>query len=95
MMKKKTIYIALTALVLLCGCSKKIFVPNNKAEGDILQTTDSVVADTARESEKEQEKIQPIQIPEEWTTIKDDSLVVLESMSGELDSLLNSWYAET
>ena len=34
-------------------------------------------------------------IPEAWTTIKDDSLVVLESMSGELDSLLNSWYAQT
>ena len=34
-------------------------------------------------------------IPEEWTKIEDDSLVVLESMSGELDSLLNSWYAQT
>lgn len=36
-----------------------------------------------------------VHIPEEWTTIKDDSIVVLESMSGELDSLLNSWYAQT
>ena len=34
-------------------------------------------------------------IPEAWTKIEDDSMVVLESMSGELDSLLGSWYAQT
>lgn len=53
---------------------------------DIEETVAPTLAEGSREE---------TYIPEEWTTLKDDSLVVLESMSGELDSLLNSWYAET
>ena len=88
---------ALSALVLLCGCSKKIL---NHAGGKPLASTDTValvaVEDTAAAVVEVQEVApQRVQIPEEWTLVKDDSLVVLESMSGELDSLLNSWYANT
>lgn len=99
---KKTIYMALMALVVLCGCSEKILpirgvkktvetqAPQVENKDAALQETTVLEAVQAEEPIVEREPI-----PEEWTTIKDDSLVVLESMSGELDSLLSSWYAQT
>ena len=100
---KKTIYIALSALVLLCGCSEKILpirgVKKNGA-AEVAQVAPPVAAtvqDTLSVTEEAAQElvVERTPIPEEWTTIKDDSLVVIESMSGELDSLLNSWYAQT
>ncbi len=100
---KKTVYIALSALVLLCGCSEKILpirgVKKNGA-AEVAQVAPPVAAtvqDTLSVTEEAAQElvVERTPIPEEWTTIKDDSLVVIESMSGELDSLLNSWYAQT
>ena len=93
---KKTIYMTLSALLLLCGCSKRIFPKGvdgeNVAQDTTVGTVDTMVAVV---TEEEPVKVQRVPISEEWTTVKDDSLVVPESMSGELDSLLNSWYAQT
>ena len=102
---KKTSYIVLSALILLCGCTEKIFpirgVQKTETPQEIvIQTTapsaveqeDTTIAETV---EKAPIEIQRMPIPEAWTKVEDDSLVVLESMSGELDSLLNSWYAQT
>ena len=106
---KKTTYMILAALLVLCGCSEKIF----PIRGVSKANTAEVVSDepmqavpvveempveecaVAIDTEEEIVMIERTPIPEEWTKIKDDSLVVLESMSGELDSLLNSWYAQT
>jgi membrane-bound lytic murein transglycosylase D len=102
---KKTSYIVLSALILLCGCTEKIFpirgVQKTETPQEIvIQTTapsaveqeDTTITETV---EKAPIEIQRMPIPEAWTKVEDDSLVVLESMSGELDSLLNSWYAQT
>ena len=99
---KKTIYMALMALVVLCGCSEKILPIRGvkktvetqapQVENKAVALQDTVVAEAVQAEEPVVER-EPI--PEEWTAIKDDSLVVIESMSGELDSLLNSWYAQT
>ena len=99
---KKMIYTALAAMVLLCGCSQNIFPIRGvkkavetqapQVENKAVALQDTVVAEAVQAEEPVVER-EPI--PEEWTTIKDDSLVVIESMSGELDSLLNSWYAQT
>ena len=92
---KKAIYMTLSALLLLCGCSKRIF-PVRGVDNAALQTAsvETAAQDTLVAAAKEEAVVQRTPIPEEWTTVKDDSLVVLESMSGELDSLLNSWYAQ-
>ena len=100
---KKTIYMALMALVVLCGCSEKILPIRGvkksvetqapQVENIAVALQDTVVAEAATVGEEPVVEREPI--PEEWTAIKDDSLVVIESMSGELDSLLNSWYAQT
>ena len=107
---KKTIYITLSALTMLCGCSGKTLPIRGVKKTDTPQevsmkapstmakdtvATEAVQADAAHREPTENMAIQRAPIPEEWSTIKDDSLVVLESMSGELDSLLNSWYAQT
>ena len=92
---KKTIYMTLSALLLLCGCSKKM-LPIRGVGGD--NTVQEVAAEVAPQdstvAEVKEVVVPRVPIPEEWTTVKDDSLVVPESMSGELDSLLNSWYAQ-
>ena len=107
---KKTLYLILPALLALCGCSEKIFptrgvkktTPTEQvASADQPMQMVPVAQDAPAEEPAIEEEDAPMlvvertPIPEEWTTIKDDSLVVLESMSGELDSLLNSWYAQT
>lgn len=101
---KKNRYLILSALVLLCGCSEKIFpirgVQKSTAPQEIVETPDPVVEvaqDTiiAEAVEEPTIEIQHAPIPEAWTKVEDDSIVVLESMSGELDSLLGSWYAQT
>ena len=100
---KKTLYTTLSAVLLLCGCSGKIFPTRSTDNTQVQQeafaetaavtiTEDTLVTEALEESPIE---IPYATIPEEWTKIEDDSLVVLESMSGELDSLLNSWYAQT
>lgn len=90
-------------MVLLCGCSQNIFsirgvkktveTPTPKVENTIATIQPDTTTKVEASAEEPMVVHQPI--PEEWTTIKDDSLVVIESMSGELDSLLNSWYAQT
>ena len=101
---KKNRYLILSALVLLCGCSEKIFpirgAQKSTAPQEIVETPDPVVEvaqDTiiAEAVEETTIEIQHAPIPEAWTKMEDDSIVVLESMSGELDSLLGSWYAQT
>ena len=101
---KKTQYLILSALILLCGCSGKIFpirgVQKSVAPQEVVETPASVVEvaqDTmvAEATEEVPVEIQRVPIPESWTKVEDDSIVVPESMSGELDSLLNSWYAQT
>lgn len=104
---KRTVYITLAVLLLLCGCSEKILpirgvqkvaAPQSTSmEAPLLVATDTVptgkeAVDRALEA---MSAMQHTSIPEEWTAIRDDSMVVIESMSGELDSLLNSWYANT
>ena len=106
---KKTICVMLSAL-LLCGCSEKILpirgvdkasAPHQPSVvAPMLMARDTVSAAEVQEArmaevEHSETAMQRTPIPEEWTAIEDDSLVVLESMSGELDSLLNSWYANT
>ena len=106
---KKTICVMLSAL-LLCGCSEKILpirgvdkasAPHQPSVvAPMLMAKDTVSAAEVQEArmaevEHSETAMQRTPIPEEWTAIEDDSLVVLESMSGELDSLLNSWYANT
>ena len=97
---------ALAVMVLLCGCSQNIFpirgvkktveTPTPKVENTIATIQPDTIAKEAVEATRAELPVVERQpIPEEWTTIKDDSLVVIESMSGELDSLLNSWYAQT
>ena len=107
---KKALYLILPALLALCGCSEKIFptrgvkktTPTEQvASADqpmqMVPVTQYAPAEAPASEEEEAPMlvVERTPIPEEWTTIKDDSLVVLESMSGELDSLLNSWYAQT
>ena len=94
---RKTIYMTLSVLLLLCGCSKKMFPTRGVDGANTAQETTVEAVDTMAEviAEEKSAKVQRTPIPEEWTTVKDDSLVVLESMSGELDSLLNTWYAQT
>ena len=101
---KKNRYLILSALVLLCGCSEKIFpirgAQKSTAPQEIVETPDPVVEVTqdtiiAEAVEETTIEIQHAPIPEAWTKVEDDSIVVLESMSGELDSLLGSWYAQT
>ena len=93
----------LSALLVLCGCSEKILpirgvkkeVPaqvENAEPQPLSVVQESIAPEVVEEAPIE---IERTPIPEEWTKIEDDSLVVLESMSGELDSLLNSWYAQT
>ena len=111
---KKTQYLILSAFVLLCGCSGKIFPIRGVQKSDApqvvavdssqlttvdAQTSAPEVDLCAEPTETLNAKpsalnAQP-RIPEAWTKVEDDSIVVLESMSGELDSLLNSWYAQT
>ena len=107
---KKALCLILPALLALCGCSEKIFptrgvkktTPTEQvASADQPMQVVPVAQEAPAEDPASEEEEAPLlvvertPIPEEWTTIKDDSLVVLESMSGELDSLLNSWYAQT
>ena len=107
---KKTLYLILPALLALCGCSEKIFptrgvkktTPTEQvASADQPMQMVTVAQDAPAEEPAIEEEDAPMlvvertPIPEAWTKIEDDSLVVLESMSGELDSLLNSWYAQT
>jgi membrane-bound lytic murein transglycosylase D len=101
---KKTFYIALAALTLMTGCTtlKRTFGFAPKSTSSTvtstatIDTVEATLDSTLLTTDTLIEVTQPaIAIPEEWTTIQDDSLVVLESMSGELDSLLNSWYAQT
>ena len=101
---KRTFYIICSALALLCGCSEKIVPVKGvrdagaalvaPVEGCTVAPLKDVVAaaDSAYTTDTVAERTP---ISEEWISIKDDSLVVLESMSGELDSLLGSWYART
>ena len=111
---KKTQYLILSAFVLLCGCSGKIFPIRGVQKSDAPQVvavdssqlttvdtqTSAPEVDLCAESAETLNakpsalNAQP-RIPEAWTKVEDDSIVVLESMSGELDSLLNSWYAQT
>ena len=87
------------ALLVLCGCgtarkgetASVVSVPVVEA----VDATDAIPVEDEVVLEEESLPIQRQAFPEEWTTIKDDSIVVLESMSGELDSLLASWYAQT
>ena len=102
---KKPLYLILPALIALCGCTEKMFptrgvkasgaVPVVSAEqpAPVVPVEQDVTA--LAEQEPEVMMVERDPIPEEWTTIVDDSLVVLESMSGELDSLLDGWYAQT
>ena len=104
---KRTVYITLAVLLLLCGCSEKILpirgvqkvaAPQSTSmETPLLVATDTVP--TGKEAVDRAPEVMSVMqhtsIPEEWTAIRDDSMVVIESMSGELDSLLNSWYANT
>ena len=96
---KKTIYMALMALVVLCGCSQKILPVRGVKKASATQAATAAVAaeDTiaTAATRAEEPVVEREPIPEEWIAIKDDSLVVIESMSGELDSLLGSWYAQT
>lgn len=105
---KKTLYLILPALLVLSGCSEKILpirgvkkttvteqttsdaqpMPTNPVE-ETVDVEYAVSIDTAKLV------VERTPIPEAWTKIEDDSMVVLESMSGELDSLLGSWYAQT
>ena len=84
-------------MVLLCGCSQNIFpirgvkktveTPTPKVENTIATIQPDTIAKEAVETTRAELPVVERQpIPEEWTTIKDDSLVVIESMSGELDS---------
>ena len=100
---KKTLYLILPVLLVLCGCSEKI-LPIRGVKKTVATQTEMVevqspitVQDTVVPEVVEEAHIEILRtpIPEEWTKIEDDSLVVIESMSGELDSLLNSWYAQT
>ena len=98
-----------SALLVLCGCSEKIFPIRGVGKANTTQVVSNEPVQTmeikeeqpvvecavAADMEEEVVEIGRTPIPEEWTKIKDDSLVVLESMSGELDSLLGSWYAQT
>lgn len=98
---------ALSVVVLLCGCSEKLLPIRGVWKAGSKPVVQNVVepiaevatVDTVPAEEEPAMPVVPVverePIPEEWTTIKDDSLVVIESMSGELDSLLNSWYAQT
>jgi membrane-bound lytic murein transglycosylase D len=72
---------------------KTVETPTPKVENTIATIQPDTTTKVEASAEEPMVVHQPI--PEEWTTIKDDSLVVIESMSGELDSLLNSWYAQT
>ena len=104
---KRTVYITLAVLLLLCGCSEKILpirgvqkvtAPQSTSmETPLLVATDTVPTgkEAVDRAPEVMSAMQHTSIPEEWTAIRDDSMVVIESMSGELDSLLNSWYANT
>lgn len=108
---KKIIHITLSALLLcgcskilfpIRGVHKNVAPQEASITEPLVMTmardttTATVVPDeTTEEETAENIAMQHTPIPEEWSKIKDDSLVVLESMSGELDRLLNSWYAQT
>ena len=105
---KKTTYMILSALLVLCGCSEKILPIRGVSKANAVQVVNDepmqtipIEVDPAGEcavsadTERQVVEVERTPIPEEWTKIEDDSLVVLESMSGELDSLLGSWYAQT
>ena len=100
-MMKRTIYMVLAALTMLCGCNTLKTTTTTTAQPTTSTAIPAATSVTTAENEhNEPDTLASVQepttpIPEEWTTIKDDSIVVLESMSGELDSLLNSWYAQT
>ena len=91
----------LAALTMLCGCNTSKTATTTTAQPTASTATPATASvATAEHTHEEPDTLALVQetithIPEEWTTIKDDSIVVLESMSGELDSLLNSWYAQT
>ena len=99
----------LPALFALCGCSEKIFpirgvskVNTTQVEGVdsvqvVTQDTTPIVDEIILEEEVKTEKVvvERTPIPEEWTTIEDDSPVVIESMSGKFDISPDSWYAKT
>lgn len=91
----------LAALTMLCGCNTLKTTTTTTAQPTTSTAIPAATSVTTAENEhNEPDTLASVQepttpIPEEWTTIKDDSIVVLESMSGELDSLLNSWYAQT
>ena len=86
---------------MLCGCNTLKTTTTTTAQPTTSTAIPAATSVTTAENEhNEPDTLASVQepttpIPEEWTTIKDDSIVVLESMSGELDSLLNSWYAQT
>ena len=94
---KKTFYIVLSTLALLCGCNtpKKSVAPSVDASSLAELTADAPLESSVADDTIASTHIVAAPIPEEWTTIKDDSIVFIESMSSELDSLLNSWYAQT
>ena len=100
-MMKRTIYMVLAVLTMLCGCNTSKTATTTTAQPTASTATPATASvATAEHTHEEPDTLALVQetithIPEEWTTIKDDSIVVLESMSGELDSLLNSWYAQT
>ena len=91
----------LAVLTMLCGCNTSKTATTTTAQPTASTATPATASvATAEHTHEEPDTLALVQetithIPEEWTTIKDDSIVVLESMSGELDSLLNSWYAQT
>ena len=105
---KKALYLILPALLVLSGCSEKI-LPIRGVKKTIVteQTTsdaqpmptnpveETVDVEYAVSSDTAKVVMERTPIPEAGTKIEDDSMVVLESMSGELDSLLGSWYAQT
>ena len=95
---KKTLYLILPALLALCGCSEKIFPTRGVKKTtptEQVASADQPMQMVPVAQDAPMLVVERTPIPEEWTKIEDDSLVVLESMSGELDSLLNSWYAQT
>lgn len=99
----------LPALLALCGCSEKMFpirgaskINTTQVEGAepvqvVAQDTMPIEEEIIPKEEVKTEKIvvERAPIPEEWTTIKDDSPVVIESMSGKFDISPDSWYAKT
>ena len=105
---KKALYLILPALLVLSGCSEKILPIRGVKKTTVTEQTtsdaQSMPTNPVEETVDVEYAVSPdtaklvmerTPIPEAWTKIEDDSMVVLESMSGELDSLLGNWYAQT